>query len=779
MIKAKCTYIVYPKKSNYEPDEFIVAQCTTDAQNVPTVYRNGKRKITFRAKGKGIHTDRQFDVMLDGKWNFDEKYGLTLSVTSADIVIPSDKDGIIAYLVKFVDGCGKKTAEKIYDKFGSATIMILNDCPSKLLEVEGMRERKAKRMVKSYKSTRHLSELSYLLAPFNLSKSTIEFVYDVLGEDAVPLIKEDPFILQKFRGFSYSKLDEMSVRLNCKPDNPNRIKAALKECIRLAKVGSHIYKYESLVQGRNLNNTHIYEQQNLIQGGNMYVNQFLLHLATFNLLNERRNSCVTAEQITAVMWEMKKNSELLGENGNVYLPNDFANEQKTARFISEMLIDSKVKRHNDDAETEKVICAVEEKIGIEFSKNQKEAIKMVLANPLSIITGGAGTGKTTVLKAVLESLIELEGKSLNIVLAAPTGKAAIRMTASTGYPAQTLHKTLGLVTEKDYYVSEEEIETLDADIIVCDEFSMADQNLAYRLFATVNRKKTRVILIGDVGQLPSVGAGKVLNDIIDSNVVPTTALNVIFRQAQTSNIVRNSSNIYRGVHFIDYSKDFLIYESTNIEEISNKVVDEYLKAVAEYGMDDVCILTPIRKNGQLCTNALNSRIQSVMNPLNENSNERVVNGVHFRVGDKVMQMKNITIDSDTENKVMICNGDTGYITKIKKSTDGFVFGIRFDGNRYFEYSEDDMHNVDLAYSITIHKSQGSEYKAVIMPLHQYMPDNLMTRNLIYTGVTRAKKVLHIIGDKKLIDRAIDNNIANNRNTMLAEKIKGYYNDFSA
>lgn len=751
MIKATCDYVVYPRKKTYDSEDYIIARFKTSAENIPAKYRDGKRVITFTAKGKGIPTSKKFDALLEGKWKWEEKYGLSLIVEKSDIATPSDKDGIISYLVTFLQGCGVKTANKIYDKFGQATIMVISSDPYKLLEVEGLRKRQVERMLKSYKETQHLQELTTLLSPYGISRKKIELIYNAFGENAVETIKSNPFVLEKYRGFSFETLDTMSQRFECSPAEPLRIKAALKSCLRLAMTGSNIF-----------------DEPRLKNGGNLFVNQYTLRSAALTLLNTRAGSQVSQTEVTNVIWTMYQNKELLGEKGNVYLPDNYYYEQMTARFVAEILYESKAKKYSD-SDIESALSGVERDMKIELSNNQREAVFMVLQNPLSIITGGAGTGKTTVLKVILSCLKVLGENMDNVMLAAPTGKAGIRMTESTGYPACTLHKALGIVKEDDFEDEEAEITTLESTTDVVDEYSMVDMKLAYRMFLAVDRKKSRVLMVGDVGQLPSVGAGKVLNDFIECGKIPVTALKCIFRQAQESNIVRNSANINKGVHFLEFEKDFLINELSDTESILEAVISKYVDEIKKYGLDEVCILSPIKNKGNLCTNALNKAIQDLVNPKRE-QNERTVQGVRYREGDKIIQLKNILIDD-----MDICNGDTGYIKKIVKGEDGYIFRINFAGNRKVEFTEDDMKHCTLAYAITIHKSQGSEYKSVIMPLHSYMPTGMMTRNLLYTGVTRAKERLNIVGEKKVIHRAIDNNIANNRNTALADKIIYYCN----
>ena len=757
MISAKLVYVVYPQKSKYEANDYIIAKFSTYAENVPVIYRNGKKMIDFTAKGKGIILNKKFNSLLLGKWNYNDKYGnLELYVEKSDIELPSDKDGIVQYLITFLDGCGPKTATKIYDKFGQSTLLVLNSAPEKLLEIQGIRKRQLQRMLKSYYANKCMEELAVMLTPYGVNKNRITLVHNVFGEKAVEIIKNNPFKLLQIRGFTFDLMDTLSAKFGCDPNNPDRIKAAVIKALKLAQGGSHIF-----------NDARLYN------GGNLFVNQYTLRDATKSILDSRSDSSVSTVEINTVLWQMYNDRSLLGENGNVYLPINYYQEQKIAQYIAEILNYSKTKRYSD-LSCKNAIQKSETLNKIKLSKNQKTAISMVLQNPLSIITGGAGTGKTTVLKNILTCLNILGENMDDVILAAPTGKAAILMSERTGHGAPTIHKALGLVTDSDFYKDETEISPIDGKTIVCDEFSMADTFLTYRLFAAADRNDSRILLIGDIGQLPSVGAGKVLKDMIDTSLVPTTELSVIYRQTNESLIVANSNNIKKGYCKLAYGEDFKLIECDDSAEISDKVVSEYIQAIKNVGIDNCVILSPIKNKGDCCTNALNTKIQEFINPYADGKIERKIKGIVFRTNDKIINLKNRVI-SDEKSSFDLCNGDTGYIRKIVKDADqGYLFTLEFTGNRFCVLREDDMHDVNLAYALTVHKSQGSEYKTVIMPLHMYMPQTMITRNLLYTAITRAKNKFVLVGQKKCVWQAVNNNTAYNRNTNLTEKIKYYF-----
>lgn len=729
-----------------------------------------QREAQFSIKGKGIPTSKKFNILLDGKWSFDEKYGLTLDVKTADVAPPSDEEGIINYLVMFLDGCGKISAKRIYKKFGQATIMVLQDAPEKLYEVPMLRKKHVEKMIASFQQTKAIMNLTTLLSPFNIGKNRIEYIHNMLGPQSADIIKENPFCLQNYH-IGYETMEAIAQRYNSDPNNPLRIKAALIQCIKQAAYGSNT----------------LFENPVLKSGGNLYINQYELRNSALKLLNQRTESKVSRTLVTQVIWDMFTNNELLGENGNVYLPDTFCNERDCAKNIVSMITNSKVKRYTGNL-AESALNKAEKSVGIELSANQRKAVMTVLAEPLTVITGGAGTGKSTVLRVVLEALKLLGENPDEVVLAAPTGKAAIRMTECTNHPASTLHKALGLMSEEDYWRSQEDFESVHANFIVVDEFSMSDMFLAYRLFAQIDLNTTRVLLVGDVGQLPSVGAGDVLNQIIQSGVVPTVKLLTIFRQAQESNIIRNSVNISNGDKFIVFEKDCSLFKSSNQEEILEHLLQVYFQQIQKYGIDETIILCPVKEKGQLCTKVINARVQALINPPAYDKSEAKLNGNVFRTGDKVIQLKNkvfkqtcfssVTDDSDTDTEVSIelCNGDVGKIESISKDSNGYIFFVEFSDDRLVKLDEEAIKDITLAYSLTIHKSQGSEYASVILPLHYYYPDGMMTRNLLYTAVTRAKKELTVVGDTGVMYKAIDNVIVLQRNTALAEKIKNYYKE---
>lgn len=743
---------------------------STYVENIPLELQKfymvtGKRKIHFSAKGYSLPTSKSYEILLTGKMYISSQYGLQLDVESASIVIPSDTEGIKKYLCDFIDGCGPKTAEKIVKKFGKQTFQILDTEPERLYELR-IRKDTAKKMIDSYKYKSKYADLAKFLTPFNCGIKTVmkvqnHFEKDLKkGEDVVEKIKKNPFILSDLRGFSFKILNEMGKKYNTSPTAPERIRAGIKEVLYNAEENGHLYL----------------PQRKLKQFATQLLNKGL------------EGNPVTSRMVVDQIIQMAKNFELMGDNGNAYLQRNYCNETDTARIIRDLLL---VKRKYNSLD--KIMPKVEADLGFKLSKNQYEAVNMAINNQISLVIGGAGTGKSTVLKAIINCLYDLGFNYEDISLAAPTGKAAQRMYETTGHEASTIHSLLGLYSDED--VKPEERIELHCKFLIVDEFSMADMWIAYKIFTSIEPKNTQVLFVGDTGQLPSVGAGNVLHELINSKEIPVTELNVIFRQAAENKIVSNSKAIREGLHNIEFNDDFSILQvksddfKYNVED--GKPLDEhsrqmqaaeyaadyisemYLSAVEKLGIDNVQVLSPLKNNGPCCTSFLNKRIQYSINPSSPTKKEHQVGGTLFREGDRVIQLKNVEV-SVGEDKVILSNGDTGRLQQIYKDTnDNWCFKIDFGNNRVVIFDNEQMLNVKLGYALTIHKSQGSEYKKVFIPLLDYFPKNMLYRNLLYTGITRAKETIQIVGNPKLIHQCINTHIIINRNTALGWRIQNY------
>ena len=471
----------------------------------------------------------------------------------------------------------------------------------------------------------------------------------------------------------------------------------------------------------------------------------------------------TPEEVDAVVQDMILKGEIVSSNGNIYQSNVFVQEDETARKIAEMLAVPPVTLDISES-----LEYVRKNLGLALSQRQSEAVYMAFRSNLSIITGSPGTGKTTVLRAIIEVFQMLCPKG-KILLAAPTGRASRRMAESTGRnDAKTLHSLLGLLGDSEPIQRDKQKEPLDADLIIVDESSMIDMWLARQFFSRV-RMGTRVILTGDVDQLQSVGAGDVFRELIDSGLIPVTVLNEIFRQKKGSLIAYNAKRINEANIDLQYGEDFQFVKCQTQEEAADLICRIFCEQVALHGIEKVQILSPFRSEGPASVEQLNAAIRELVNPARDEFADLKVGSHYFRVGDKVMQ---------TKNNAKASNGDIGYIRKMgRNAKNEMVVTIEFSGDRIAEYGMEEMVHMELAYATTVHKAMGSEFDIVIMPIlrsHYIM----LNRNIVYTAITRAKEQVIPVGQKKALIMAILKKATRKRNTQLGERIGKYLKAFT-
>jgi len=720
----------------FEKNNYMVGIFTTKDENVPenarSKYTIGCR-IEFTAVGFNLPTSNVIDVDLFGEW-VNSQYGYQLKVEGYKERVPNTKEGVMAYLSSgIIKGIGEKTAKFIVDKFGQNTMEIIENEPERLLEIRGISEARLEKIVKSISESKELKDIIAYLAPFDISNKKISKIYNYFGNKALETIKKEPFRLCDISGFSFRTVDNIAKKTNCNLDDKLRIRAGINCALEDAEANGHLYLPEP-----ELND------------------------AVHDLLNSNLdNEIVTVQMIEEEINKCCKNGTLVMNDGNVYKKKLFDCEKETAIKISQILNNTVKFSHN----IEKEIETTQKKFNAILSASQIEAVKMCFCSPLSIITGGPGTGKTTVLKSILD-IYKRVTKEKKILLAAPTGLAARRMSDATGMEAYTLHSALGLFHNDEEEEINKSDEELEYDFIVVDEASMLDMKLMYELIRRV-KTNAHILFVGDVDQLPSVGAGNVLREMINCVVVNTTHLDTVFRQAQMSKIAVNAHLINNGESKLAYGSDFSFVECDS-EDIVDKVKQIYHDEVTEDRLEDVQILSPLKKKGISGTNNLNDTIQEMINP-KTNNNQLTSGSRNFRIGDKVMQTKN------TEG---VCNGDIGFVKAISEDEDGEkVLEVEFSGNRLEKYTTEDLDKLELAYAITIHKSQGSEFKIVIIPIlkEQYI---MLRRNLIYTAVTRAKKKIVLVGERKALFMAISKNDIGKRNTNLGMRIIESYNKVS-
>ena len=724
-----CTY----DRTIYENRDtgFVIASFKTKDEAVPSEARskfyNGDKLIRFTAVGFRLPSSSAINVDLDGKWE-KSKYGLQLSVERCTEIIPKTKDGIIAYLSSgLIKGVGEKSAKAIVGMFGVKTLEVIEKEPDKLLAVKGITEKKLKNITESYMQSRTIREIVSYLAPYGISVKKCAKIQNEFGSRTMDVLRHTPFELCTISGFGFKTVDDIARKTKCTPDDPMRIRGALRYVLD-----------ESMVEGH------------------LYLGKEKLREKAHDLLNAGyENEVVSLQMIHAALCTLVKEGVLIHENGCIYNRRNYANEIDTAEAVADIVREKSV-----PIDISKELIESQADLGIMLSPKQLEAVKMCFSGNISIITGGPGTGKTTVLRVILDVYKRIK-KDGSVLLTAPTGRAARRMEESTGEPASTLHSALGLITDEDDDGTLNDTSDIEADFVITDEFSMVDMALAKELFTRL-KANTRILLVGDADQLPSVGAGNVFRELIVSGMIPVTVLDLVYRQSGTSRIAMNAKYMKEDNTNLLYGEDFTFTASDKEETTADIVCSQYLSEIAEHGIERVQILSPFKSRGDACVKNLNERIREQVNPANAKTPELKVGSRVYRLGDRVLQ---------TRNRDDISNGDVGFITNVYVGDDNdSTVTISFGDNRVVEYGTDDLDIIEPAYAMTIHKSQGSEYDTVIIPMMTaYFI--MLRRNLIYTAITRAKKKVIIVGEKKAIYLAIHKNDIDSRNTCLAERIQ--------
>lgn len=690
-----------------------------------------------------------------GKFIEHKDYGEQFKIETFEKLMPQTLSALEKYLANGnIKGVGPATASKIIKLFGEETIHVLKYEPSKLAQIKGITKDKAKEISESFIENWEVWQIVGFLERFGLGAESAKKVYDLLGINAISKIENDPYILIDIaRGVEFSQIDKMAIELGIERENQKRVKSGIKYALIKITYNGHCCTLK----------------ENLIE----YVKQLLgvaEEIIEEGLINLKANEDIVIEKRDEEEW--------------VYLYSFYKTENEIAERIIKLKNTKNVKKVSN---IEKELKKVEERTDMILSEKQKEAIRTINDNNVTIITGGPGTGKTTIIKSIIEIYKQ---KKYKIVLCAPTGRAAKRMTETTGEEAQTLHRLLeiGKVDDDAFYKKDKDFEgaPIDADIIIVDEMSMVDMFVMSYLLDCIYLG-TKLILVGDTDQLPSVGPGSVLKDIISSEKISTVHLDKIFRQAARSKIIVNAHRVNNGQKFIqkddselseNAKEDFFFIKENNQEKILEQVLslcNGRLKKFGDYDFfENIQVLTPTKK-GMLGTKELNKSLQQELNPPREGEPEKASMGAIFRIGDRIMQTKNNYDmywerregDSiETGNGVF--NGEIGTITNINEKEKNIR--IKFDDDKVCWYEFNDLEQIDHSYCITIHKAQGSEFDVVIMIVPQAAP-MLLTRNLLYTGLTRAKKLLIVIGNDRVVDFMINNVDSKKRNTGLEYKLK--------
>ena len=686
-------------------------------------------------------------IEVEGKWVNHKTYGSQFEVNSFMPITPSSLEGIYVYLSSgMIHGIGEKMAKRIVDKFGVDTLDIIQNTPERLTEVEGIGMKKVKQIQESYEENRELRNIIIKLSPYGITPNYCLRIYKKYKEKAIDIINKNPYRLaEDVRGIGFKIADEIA-----------------------SKIGIDKYSPERIMQGI------IYTLNQSLASGHTYLPKQILIEQSVKILG------VEPKFVENGIMDLAYNQKVHLENKDgqilVYLMMYYICENGVCKEIIKLSQhDIKDLHINIDEE----IKIVEKEDNISLAKNQIEAVKEAINNGVTIITGGPGTGKTTSINTIIKIF---ENNDQKVVLCAPTGRAAKRMSETSNKEAKTIHRLLemgfGSDSEELVFFKDEE-DPIDADVIILDEASMVDIILMYNLLKAV-KLGTRVLLVGDSDQLPSVGAGNVLKDIIDSKVIKTVRLNEIFRQARESMIVVNAHKINNGEPlFLNVkNKDFFFLRKNTNEEILNEIVGLVSERLPNFykfdKLKDIQVLTSMRK-GDLGVNNLNIELQKYLNPPNKYKQEEEFAKRIFRVGDKVMQIRNnYTRKWETEDKSEsgegIYNGDIGYIFHIDK--DKKTVYVLFDKVKLSAYKYDELDELDHSFCTTIHKSQGSEFPVVVIPI-VWAPPMLLSRNLLYTAVTRAKKLVVLVGDVRYLEQMIKNNRINDRYSNLSYKLNKF------
>lgn len=690
-------------------------------------------------------------IGVKGKWAIHPNYGRQLEVEEYRPIRPSSREEIISYLSSgIIRGIGAKMAERIVDHFGTDAMEIIEYTPQRLMEVPGIGEAKASTIAEAFQEQRQLREIIFFLSQYSISPNYAVKIHKKYGEKTIPIIQENPYRLaDEITGIGFKMADNIARSMGIPVTSRYRILSGIKYTLNTFHGEGHTYIPKTL----------------LIERAKAF-------LGVDDLLIE--------EAIQQQALEQNIQLERRGEELVVYSIPYYYAETGVCKKIVEL---AQTVLEPLEIDMDSLLIDLEKEDNICLAERQKEAIQQAVSNGILVITGGPGTGKTTTINALIKMF---EGTGKKVILAAPTGRASKRMTEATGKEAKTIHRLLELGFSEDeegMFFFRDEDNPLDADVVIIDEVSMMDILLMNSLLKAV-APGTRLILVGDVDQLPSVGAGNVLRDIIDSKVVKVVRLNEIFRQAQESMIIINAHKINQGQYPVYNLKDkdfYFITKNTkeDILKTIRELVKDRLPNYYDYNpITDIQVLTPMKK-GEVGTFHLNKELQQCLNPPARYKQEKESRGRIFRVGDKVMQIKNnytlkwtsMNVDASEQKGEGVFNGDIGYVESIDMEEQ--EVSVVFDDQKRVAYDFSQLDELELAYCITIHKSQGSEFPVVVMPV-TWGPPMLLTRNLLYTAVTRAKKLVVLVGNEKFLKKMVDNNRIVDRYSGLGERLKKFF-----
>ncbi|SHE73244.1 ATP-dependent RecD-like DNA helicase [Alkalibacter saccharofermentans] len=686
-------------------------------------------------------------ITVKGAWSEHPSFGVQLKAHSFKVEIPETVAGMEKYLASgLITGIGEKKARLLVERFKEDVLDIIRYNPDRLTEVEGIGKKTASMISESFNEHREVMDIIMFLGEYGISSSMAMRVYKVYRDNTISVIKENPYkLIRDVPGIGFKLADEIAMSMGVEQFSPFRVMAGIKHML-----------------------------QSCYNDGNMYMEEEELVYKSASVLDISEDLAYDNVEDLVLQGDIKLETI---EDKRVYYTIPLF---KAEESVAEMTV--RISRHryeNEIINVDKIISSYERQNDIELDEAQKNAVKAAVENGVVIITGGPGTGKTTIIKCILEIFQQLD---YDIALAAPTGRAAKRMSEATGFEAKTIHRMLEFgysENEAEQTFDKNEENPLEYDVVIVDEASMIDILLMNHLLKAI-RLGTRLILVGDINQLPSVGPGNVLKDIIDSNQVSLVVLNKIFRQAQESMIVVNAHKINNGEMPMvnDKEKDFYFINCNTGEKVRKTILDICTHRLKNYNgydfFEDIQVVTPMKK-GAAGINELNKLLQLNLNPPSPDKEERTFMSTVYREGDKVMQIKNNYniewLDLNTQEEGQgVFNGDIGIIKKINQQ--GKNATVIFDDDKQVIYSFEQMDELILSYAITVHKSQGSEFKVVVMPVFQG-PRMLLNRNLLYTAITRGKELVVLVGHRTYLKAMIENINTVMRKTGLRDRIRAH------